>query len=93
MKKQARIDPRDAPPRSEQRVPFDLARLENGVGDLDRHGFASTRMVEHVRNRHRNDVWSRRRDAANRVGGTTSVRIDVDGTVGQIEADQIGWSM
>jgi hypothetical protein len=58
--KTSRIDPGDAPPRSEQRVLLDLARLENGMGDLDRRVFAITRVFEHVRNRHHNDVGSRR---------------------------------
>jgi signal transduction histidine kinase len=56
---------------------LDLARLENGVGDLDKRVFAISRVFDHVAERHHQETTARQ----------VTVRLCVDEAVDQIEAD------
>jgi signal transduction histidine kinase len=56
---------------------LDLSRLENGVTDLDRRVFATTRVFEHVVRRHQPELARR----------AIVVRIDVEPAADQIVAD------
>jgi two-component system sensor histidine kinase BaeS len=56
---------------------LDLARLENGVGALNKRVFAISRVFDHVTERHHQEIAARQ----------LTVRIHVEETVDQIEAD------